>query len=152
MRCRNTEETRAFYEDFLGLPLVHAIKITETKTGHIANTLHTFYQMSDGSHIAFFESPDNPFSFKRQHDFDLHAALEVEEAFMHEMIKKAKLLGIETRGISDHEFIHSVYFRDPNGYVVELAVKQENHDKSLDPARNNARQTLNKWQKNKVYP
>ncbi len=28
--------------------------------------------------------------------------------------------GIETRGISDHGFIHSIYFRDPNGYVVEL--------------------------------
>lgn len=150
MRCRDTEETRTFYEDFLGLPLVHAIKITETKTARITNTLHSFYRISDGSHIAFFESPDNPFAFKRQHDFDLHTALEVEEDFMHEMIKKAKLLGIETRGISDHEFIHSVYFRDPNGYVVELTVKQENHDESLDPTKNNARQILSEWQYNKV--
>ena len=52
--------------------------------------------MSDGSHVAFFASPDNPFIFKRQHDFDLHAALEVEDGFMHKIIKKAKLLGIET--------------------------------------------------------
>ena len=28
--------------------------------------------------------------------------------------------GIETRGISDHGFIDSIYFRDPNGYVIEL--------------------------------
>ena len=32
-RCRNSEETRAFYEDFLGLPLAGALEIKETKTG-----------------------------------------------------------------------------------------------------------------------
>ena len=26
-RCRDSEETRKFYEDFLGLPLVNAFKI-----------------------------------------------------------------------------------------------------------------------------
>ena len=26
-RCRDSEETRAFYEDFLGLPLVDALRI-----------------------------------------------------------------------------------------------------------------------------
>jgi catechol-2,3-dioxygenase len=28
---------------------------------------------------------------------------------------------MEPRGISDHGFIDSIYFRDPNGYVIELA-------------------------------
>ncbi|MEE3105376.1 MAG: VOC family protein, partial [Pseudomonadota bacterium] len=32
-RCRDAEETRAFYEDFLGLPLTHAFQIGETKSG-----------------------------------------------------------------------------------------------------------------------
>ena len=32
-RCRDSEETRRFYEDFLGLPLVHTLKIEETMTG-----------------------------------------------------------------------------------------------------------------------
>ena len=45
MRCRDSEETRLFYEDFLGLPLVHAIKIVETKTGNETNTLHTFFRL-----------------------------------------------------------------------------------------------------------
>jgi catechol 2,3-dioxygenase-like lactoylglutathione lyase family enzyme len=78
-RCRDSEETRKFYEDFLGLPLASALSIKTTKTGDRPNVLHTFYQMDDGSFPAFFEAPDRPFEFKQQHDFDLHIALEVEQ-------------------------------------------------------------------------
>ena len=75
-RCRDSEETRAFYEDFLGLPLAEALAIDETKTGRKVGILHTFYRMEDGSFLAFFEVPDKAFEFKEQHDFDLHIALE----------------------------------------------------------------------------
>ena len=30
-RCRDSEETRRFYEDFLGLPLAGSLDIKETK-------------------------------------------------------------------------------------------------------------------------
>ena len=71
-RCRDSEETRKFYEDFLGLPLAHTLEIRETKTGRRTDTLHTFYEMDDGSYLAFFEAPDMKFTFKKQKDFDLH--------------------------------------------------------------------------------
>jgi len=77
-RCRDSEETRRFYEDFLGLPLAGTLVIDETKTGRETHALHTFYRMGDGSYLAFFEAPDMPFDFKSQHDFDLHIALEVD--------------------------------------------------------------------------
>jgi catechol 2,3-dioxygenase-like lactoylglutathione lyase family enzyme len=32
-RCRNSEQTRHFYEDFLGLPLAGVLEIRETKSG-----------------------------------------------------------------------------------------------------------------------
>ena len=54
-RCRDSEETRKFYEDFLGLPLINAFEITETKTGRATHVLHSFYAMDDGSCLAFFE-------------------------------------------------------------------------------------------------
>ena len=54
-RCRNSEETRQFYEEFLGLPLVEALMIESSKTGDELNLLHTFYQLDDGSCVAFFE-------------------------------------------------------------------------------------------------
>jgi len=57
-RCRDSEETRRFYEDFLGLPLAGTLEIHETKTGRPVNVLHTFYAMDNGSFLAFFERPD----------------------------------------------------------------------------------------------
>ena len=144
-RCRDSEETRRFYEGFLGLPLAEALEIGQTKSGRKTETLHTFYRLDDGSFLAFFEAPDMPFEFKAQHDFDLHIALEVEPPVLEEMMAKGKAAGIETRGISDHDFIHSIYFRDPNGYVIELTAKMPGHDREMDPKQNGARAKLDKW-------
>src|SRR5436190_2280910 len=124
-RCRDSEPTRQFYEDFLGLPLTGTLEIMETKSGRKTAALHTFYQLDDGSFLAFFEAPDMPFEFKDQHDFDLHIALEVDRAALETMLAKGKACGIETRGVSNHGFIDSIYFRDPNGYVIELCAKRE---------------------------
>src|SRR5512144_1770756 len=132
-RCRDSEATRRFYEDFLGLPLAATLEIRETKTGRQTDVLHTFYRMDDGSFLAFFEAPDMPFDFKSQHDYDLHIALEVDEGALKAMFEKGKARGIETRGIVDHGFIHSIYFRDPNGYVIELTAKQPVHGAETDP-------------------
>jgi len=141
-RCRNSEETRAFYEDFLELKLGHALKIDTTQTGREAAVLHTFYEMGDGSFLAFFEEPAVPFDFKAQRDFDLHIALEVDQATLERMFEKGKAAGIETRGVSDHGFIDSIYFRDPNGYVIELSAKKggEAGDHSAE-----ARALLDDW-------
>ena len=150
-RCNDSEVTRQFYEDFLGLPLIEALQIGKTNTGRAANVLHTFYQMDDGSCLAFFEAPDQPFEFKEQHDFDLHIALTVEEEVLQPMMDKAKSLGIETRGISDHGFVQSIYFRDPDGYVVELAAPTKGSSETdHKPAANSARSSLATWQDSKV--
>ena len=144
-RCRDSEQTRIFYEGFLGLPLAGTLEIGETKSGRKTETLHTFYQLGDGSYLAFFEAPDMPFEFKAQHDYDLHIALEVDAQTLHDMFAKGKAAGLDTRGVSDHGFIHSIYFRDPNGYVIELTAKTPGHDSAMDPARNGAREKLDRW-------
>jgi catechol 2,3-dioxygenase-like lactoylglutathione lyase family enzyme len=145
-RCRDSEETRRFYEDFLGLPFAHALNISETKTGRETNVLHTFFKLDDGSFLAFFEAPDRPFEFKDQHDFDLHIALEVEPDVLDAMLAKGKVEGREVRGVSDHHFIRSIYFRDPNGYVIELTAKVPGREAAMDPHKNRARDILAKWQ------
>ena len=144
-RCRDSEQTRRFYEDFLGLPLSGTLEIGQTKSGRKTETLHTFYRLYDGSYLAFFEAPDMPFEFKDQHDFDLHIALEVEPTVLPQMMAKGRAAGIETRGPSDHGFIESIYFRDPNGYVIELCARRGNHDAEMDPAHNAAREKLVRW-------
>jgi catechol 2,3-dioxygenase-like lactoylglutathione lyase family enzyme len=148
-RCRDSEETRAFYEDFLGLRLAGALAIGETKTGRKTAVLHTFFEMGDGSYLAFFEAPDQPFDFKDQHDFDLHIALEVDRPTLDGMLAKGRSEGREVRGPVDHGFIDSIYFRDPNGYVIELTCKKPGHDGAMDPERNGARRILERWQDEK---
>lgn len=149
-RCEDSETTRQFYEDFLGLPLVSTLEIQTTKTGRDTNVLHTFYQLDDGSHIAFFEAPEMPFEFKNQHDFDLHIALEVDASALLEMLEKGKAQGIDTRGAVDHGMIDSIYFRDPNGYVVELCSKHHSHDEEMNPESNEARGKLDRWTSRKT--
>jgi catechol 2,3-dioxygenase-like lactoylglutathione lyase family enzyme len=149
-RCRDSEETRRFYEDFLGLPLARTLDIGETRTGRATHVLHTFYQMGDGSFLAFFEAPDMPFEFKTQHDYDLHIALEVDERTLQEMFARGKAGSIETRGIIDHGFIHSIYFRDPNGYVIELTARSGRNAEDADGTGNSARAKLDRWQATKA--
>jgi len=148
-RCRDSEETRRFYEDFLGLPLADAFEIKETKTGRTTRVLHSFYEMGDGSYLAFFEVPGAPFEFRAQHDFDLHIALEVDAKTLGAMFEKGKAAGIETRGVADHGFIHSIYFRDPNGYVIELSAPTDTAADHAAAAKRTAHDALARWQETK---
>jgi catechol 2,3-dioxygenase-like lactoylglutathione lyase family enzyme len=151
-RCRDSEETRAFYEDVIGLTLAHTLPIEVTKTGRAARVLHTFFALKDGSFIAFFEAPDEPFEFRAQRDFDLHLALESDAEEVARARAAAEARGVEIRGPSDHGFISSTYFRDPNGYVVELAVKTDvgGAFAAEDPAE--ARALLDAWKAKATEP
>ena len=149
-RCRDSEETRQFYEDFLGLPLAATLEIGVTKTGRSCQHLHTFYRMDDGSFLAFFEAPEMPFEFEEQHDFDLHIALDVSYEHLLAMKASGEARGLDVRGISDHDFIHSIYFRDPNGYVIELTSRMPNHAEATDSSKNGAHAKLKAWQRAKA--
>jgi catechol 2,3-dioxygenase-like lactoylglutathione lyase family enzyme len=145
-RCSDSEQTRRFYEDFLGLPLTNVLEIGETKTGRDTEALHSFYQLADGSFLAFFEVPGSAFEFKEQHDYDLHIALEVQHGELAPTLERARAAGIEVRGISDHAFIDSIYLRDPDGYVIELTAKRPDHDQFVRSASGKARGKLDAWQ------
>src|SRR5712671_985814 len=58
-RCRDAEETRHFYEDLLGLPLVHVVTADHVSTGKSTPFAHVFFELADGSCIAFFDLGDN---------------------------------------------------------------------------------------------
>lgn len=149
-RCRDSEETRRFYEDFLGLPLSATLELQETKTGQPTQALHTFYALGDGSFLAFFEVPGQPFEFKEQHDYDLHIALEIDEAELAPTLERARRAGIPARGIADHDFLRSIYLRDPDGYVIELAARMRSHAEAVKPGGDAARERLARWQAEKV--
>ena len=149
-RCRDAEETRAFYEDFLGLPLACSLRRDRTEAGTETPLIHIFFQMRDGSYLAFFELPEVEFDFKEQDPSDLHIALEVDQPTMIAMYNKAEAAGTPPHGPAELEALTSIYFRDPNGYIVELTVRRPDHDEVMDPEQNDARGILDRWQAEKL--
>ena len=143
-RCKDTNQTKNFYVDFLEMKLAKAFIIEVTKTNRKTKVLHSFYALKDNSAIAFFEDPSTPFKFKKQRDFDLHIAFEVTFKDLNYFFDKGKKLKIETRGISDHGFIKSIYFRDPNGYIIELTTPIT---KRTSQSKKNLENVLEKWDK-----
>ena len=127
-RCKDAEETRQFYEDLLGLPLVHVIKKDHVpSTGAYCPYVHIFFRMTDGSHIAFFDlgdgqaaepSPNTPAWVN-------HIALRVDsQADLLAMKSRLEANGVEVVGVTDHDgYIESIYFFDPNGFRLELTVE-----------------------------
>lgn len=113
--------------------------------------LHTFFQMNDASYLAFFEAPGKPFDFKRQDSLDLHIALGVDNEVFDRMLEKGRTRGIEVRGAVDHGFCRSIYFRDPNGYIVELTADTGVHQEMIDPALSKPHEALARWQTAKSH-
>lgn len=126
-RCRDAEETRYFYEDILGLPLVHVVKEEIVpSTGEHCPFVHLFFEFADHSHIAFFDLGDNAVTQQDPHTpgwvnhFAMELASETEVAQMRERLLAH---GVEVVGVTDHHFIRSIYFFDPNGLRLELTVR-----------------------------
>lgn len=154
-RCRDSEETRKFYEDILGMRLAAAVELGQTKTGRAVRGLHSFFEMADGSYIAFFEVPEgqDESMFESRHDFDLHLAVQVgSRDKLMEYKDRLVAAGYAARGPSDHGFEHSVYVQDPNGYVVELASRADNFDEIMGGLLEKSRETLESWQQTKPAP
>lgn len=122
---KDTAATTRFYTEVLGMKLVgHAIDDSVGSTGEKSRFLHTFFEMGDGSCIAFFEIEGQQHD---HHDTPLprwaaHLALSVDS--MEELRAAHQRLldeGVEVRGVIDHEGIwNSIYFFDPNGVRLEL--------------------------------
>lgn len=130
------KETVTFYRDVLGLPLIHTISARGWGPATHPDFLHFFFDSGNGSTIAFFYylGSDEPEAlqgratrapFPDDHVFDAtHTAWLVDT--QEELLAwKARL---EARGVvvsaeTAHEVIESIYFRDPNGYFIEITRK-----------------------------
>ena len=155
-RCRDAEETRQFYEDLLGLPLVHVIKNeTVPSTGEHCPYVHIFFRMRDGSCIAFFDlrdgiaaqpSPNTPAWVN-------HIALRLgSREDLHAMKARLQAHDVDVVGVTDHDgFIESIYFFDPNGLRLELTVEVAAREVVAGFALN-ARSQLDRWTTEKVNP
>jgi len=123
-RCRDAEETRRFYEDLLGLPLVHVIRADRVpSTGEHCPYVHIFFRMHDGSYLAFFDLGDDQASAPSPNTppWVNHIALRVDSpAELDAAKRRLEAGGVAVLGVTDHHFVKSIYFFDPNGVRLEL--------------------------------
>lgn len=148
-RCRDAEETRAFYEDKLGLPVAAALAFDEEPgSGKPHPYVHIFFRLPDGNFLAFFDAPDSatPEHFRMAHGFDRHVAFEAGS--LEELDAwKARLdaAGVRAFGPIDHHFVKSLYMYDPNGLQVEITARDPAHDAIMASEAGKARDVLAAW-------
>ena len=123
--CRDGEATRHFYEDLMGMPLVH----TEVKVMEEGFFRHLFFDTGDGSCIAFFEVSGVGEAPRWRSDVSVgnglpvwvnHVAFAADEVCMAEARDRLDAVGITPLMEVDHGWCHSLYYIDPNGIMVEL--------------------------------
>jgi glyoxylase I family protein len=147
-RCRDAEETRAFYEDLLGLPLTHVIRAeTVPSTGEHCPYVHIFFEMQDGSSVAFFDLGDNQQALPSPNTpaWVNHLAVKVDSLAALDRAKaRLEAAGVDVLGVTDHGFVRSIYFFDPNGIRLELTVDMTDGNVS-DFEKTQARARLDAW-------
>ncbi|MEO8855443.1 MAG: VOC family protein [Burkholderiaceae bacterium] len=120
----NTAETVRYYTEVLGMKLRGHASGRKVSTGESGRFLHTFFEMEDGSHIAFFEidGVDRESHTTPVPNWARHIALNVaSEEILDQWIKRLTQHGVEFVGPIDHEGTwKSIYFFDPNGIRLEL--------------------------------
>ncbi|WP_349343944.1 VOC family protein [Marinobacter sp. MMG032] len=157
---KDMEETRHFYEDILGLPLIGTwVERVNPVTGQPDNYVHTFFEMADGSCLAFFQFKSEASSreasinkFENNNPFGHHIALTVDgkDAVL-EFKRKLSEHGIEAVE-TDHGYCYSIYFHDPSGLQVELTSSVPETDELMSEAYKTAHETLSLWMQEDDVP
>lgn len=115
----NRETIIDFYEGVLGMPL-----IMDQPNLDVPEETHLYFDAGDGRLITFFVRPSrvddptpNPEGIGNLH----HLALNVSRATYTQVAQRLNERGIWNTGNIDRGFMDSIYFRDPNGQLLELA-------------------------------
>jgi len=122
---RDTAATAEFYTHILGMELVNAVLDDSIpSTGEPIPYFHSFFRMSDGSTVAFFEAPELPPLEAPPHaayDTFQHLAMQVDSPATVDHWHSWLLANdVEVLGPVDHKIIYSIYFHDPNGLRLEI--------------------------------
>ena len=116
------DATVRFYHGVLGAPLVATIGTPDFR--------HYFFEIGEGSTVAFFEYADHPpqafakpagVPDPRAIQFD-HLSLDLaDEAALEDLRARLKEHGCEVTDVIDHGIMRSIYFTDPNGIALEAS-------------------------------
>lgn len=149
---KDAEATRVFYEDILGLKMV----LTLLDEGDIAPKspspfLHIFFEMGDGSMLAFFEAVpiqhDPDYEFPQLSIFDHHLSVMVDDRETQlDYRQRLEAAGYKVFEL-DHGFCHSIYVDDPNGVHMEISYNNPEFEDHLLRAEQVSHQQLQSWTK-----
>lgn len=146
-RCFDAEETREFYEDFLGLEFSAALPVEVEVNGKPVDAMNIYFRMADGDFIAFYDIPEDvsPQMFKLD-PMELHLGMKVSsEAAMMTWADKLKARGVPYMGPMDHDMVQSIYFQDPNGLWLEITYQVPNHEEIMHREMSEAKEIIADW-------
>ena len=157
--CRDMKKTVDFYSGVLGMPLTKTIELP------YGSGQHFFFDAGNGDSLAFFWFPDAPDSepgvthpanmvgqgsLATAHASMNHLAFDVPEEKIKEYQQKLEAAGIECTPVVNHDasetqasmeitpttFVRSIYFRDPDGIMLEFAAwtrELDENDLGVEP-------------------
>jgi len=143
----DTSTTVDFYTRIMGMDFVAAVlddAIPSTKEP--VPYFHSFFKMTSGETMAFFEAPDLPAPAEDTHHAYRtfrHLALGVDSPAAVDAWKTWLVTqGVDVIGPIDHGIIYSIYFFDPSGVRLELTVDL---DTTWRDRAEGARASLEEW-------
>jgi len=146
-RCRDAQRTVDFYTKVIGLkyaagllppenlsrpswPLNEPGRPPRKVVGAPADSIHIFFELGDGSYLAFFDVASAPEEAPELTPWWVkHIAFETQS--MDKLLAAKKRLeahGVQVLGPKDHDFCQSIYFMDPDGHRLEITVRTEKAD------------------------
>jgi glyoxylase I family protein len=149
--ARDLEQTRQFYEDIIGLPLVATWCEVDELFGAERVYCHLFFGLADGSALAFFNfakpedqklfgppMPASPFH---------HIALNVDAETQQGIERRLAAAGYASPQtyVLEHGYCRSVYVTDPNDMVVEFTLDNPDALKFSEARQAKARAELKRW-------
>jgi glyoxylase I family protein len=152
-RCQDARETADFYSKVIGLKFAAAVNadVVDSIKKHDPHT-HIFFEMADGSYIAFFELLDKSAPHVPVvNDWAQHLALEVKDQEVADAIlARLHKHGVPVVGPESHGgLINSWYFNDPSGHRLEIVLRTAGKD-VWDKLGTMADATLDAWEKRKA--
>jgi catechol 2,3-dioxygenase-like lactoylglutathione lyase family enzyme len=119
--CRDLERTTAFYRDLLGLALVE-----RGTNDDDPGTRHFYFgdaQGTPGTLVSFLEYPKMPqgvVGVGSTHHLAFGVDSEDEQLAWRDYLRSH---GVECTDVFDRGAMRAIYFRDPDGHIVEIATR-----------------------------
>jgi catechol 2,3-dioxygenase-like lactoylglutathione lyase family enzyme len=116
--CADLEQTIAFYRDKLGLAIVH-----DGPSDDDPGARHVWFGSGDGTYVSFMEYPQMPdgvIGVGSTHHFALRVDSAAEQEAWRDYLRER---GVESTEVLDRGAFRSLYVRDPDGHIVEIATR-----------------------------